>query len=797
MPRLCAPFMPWSGIISKTLKTFGLEQSFGFSGKFRPGKEAGSSCLGRLKERPGPAPPGKISQKMMIQDKDPGTEVSDYAEEIFPCHLQGPETEPRAQIGGGAIHQEEVRLLLQEEMYHLGPHRTGHIRGVHKDLAPGPYHHRNHAPEPGIRTVKERAGKKDFSPGKFYPSAFGHLPVHAGPDESFQEFRRPMGLVAVDVPHRVLKKDPFPPKIFRPIGKIVIEMIMGNHHQLGPSESLPDKGPGPGKPFQFQTIRRETVSSGAQGRPGIDKDPHPGALHLHSHGTHPQTFGRKDLHPHALQDSRKPGLREVLWGLLFFFLLVSGLKAQKIKAFGLELLWDYPLGDVSFQVRAGHTPDSFVRFSPDGRYLALGTFSGRLLLFQSSTGRILWEKKIPEAMVKRVAFSPQAKILYYGEQGPEGAVCAVKVSSGKTLWCFSTARDLLRGEPPAPGDVYGIYQLPGIYRLRVLPGGDLLVLGVHSWFDRRVRAWRRLSRLYRLSPEGRVRWAYPASGPAPVTIIYADSDPTGDRVALVSLLPSEYPEDLRFPGPPPQSFVALSGETGRETFRYLLRPLRPYFDRVSAWESVAVSPDGRFAALGTGDGRLFLFDLTVPKLSRILSLATPILFGNFPVSATLGYGLFGPRGILYILSGESTLPYGLPLSVDRPAGPHPAARTLFALDPETGHILWRFTSPVRLQGLAVDTRGQTLAVSAAAFRRENLRVRQFGVLVFDLRGRGGGLSRLSGYFPTEGTCFFHLAVSPDGSLIAAVETPWRDELGRLFGKHRLLVLRRIPNSGFR
>ena len=466
--------------------------------------------------------------------------------------------------------------------------------------------------------------------------------------------------------------------------------------------------------------------------------------------------------------------------------------ARKIRAFGLKLLWEYPLGDISFHVRAGHTPDSFVRFSPNGHLLAVGTLKGDLLVFESASGRLLFRKRVPEAMVKRVAFSPDGKTLYYGEQSPEGAVCALRVPHGRLLWCFSTAGDVLRGEPPAPGDVYGVYRLPGIYRLKVLSGGDLLVLAVHSWYDRGVRAWRRLSRLYRLSPEGHIRWAYPTSGPAPVTIIYADSDPLGHRVALVALTPSEYPPDRRNPGPPPGSFVVLDGKDGTEIFGYSIPPLRPYFDRVSAWESVAVSPAGRFAALGTGDGRLFLFDLKRLRLHRTLSLATPIVLGGFPVSASLGYGLFGPRGILYVISGESTLPYGMPLSVDRPAGPHPAARTLWAIDPESGRILWRFTSPVRLQGLSVDREGRTLAVCTGAFRRKNLSVRQFGVLTFDLKREDGGLSRLSGYFPTAGICFFHLAVSPDGSLVAAVESPWRDELDRLFGRHRLLLLRRSP-----
>ncbi len=482
--------------------------------------------------------------------------------------------------------------------------------------------------------------------------------------------------------------------------------------------------------------------------------------------------------------------RMVLMLLTFTFIPISS-SAEKINAFGLKLLWEYPLEDVSFHVRAGHTPDSFVRFSSDGQLLALGTLKGDLLVFESLSGKIVLKKRIPEAMVKRVAFSLDKEILYYGEQSPDGAVCAIKLSTKKVLWCFHTSKDLFIGQPPAPGDLYGIYQLPGIYRLKVLKNGDLLVLAIHSWYDHKLRVWRRLSRLYRLTSKGKIRWVYPKNGPSPVTIIYADSDPLGKKIALVSLLPSEWKKDLFLEGPPPQSFVALDGKTGREIFHFKLTPLKPYFNRVSAWESVAVSPDARFAILGTMDGRLFIFDLKKRKLHRVLSLATPIILGKFPVSAFLGYGLFGPDGIIYVVSGESTLPYGLPLAVDHPAGPHPGARTLFAIDPKTGAILWKFTSPLKLQGLSIDFTAHTLALSTGAFRQEKLQVRQFGVLVFDLKKEGGGLSKLAGYFPTAGTCFFHLAVSPNGHLIAVVENPWRDEFGKLHGKHRLIVLKRI------
>ncbi|WP_157608054.1 WD40 repeat domain-containing protein [Thermodesulfatator atlanticus] len=476
-----------------------------------------------------------------------------------------------------------------------------------------------------------------------------------------------------------------------------------------------------------------------------------------------------------------------------FLLAAKGALAydlKKVKAFGLELLWEKELEDVSFYARAGHPADACLRFSKNGKMLALGTFTGRLMLFSAESGRLIWEKRVPEGMVKRVAFSEDGRVLYYGAQSPDAEVCALETKTGKRLWCFNTAKSLERGTPAAPGDIYGVYQLPGIYRLKVLRNGDLLVLGLHSWYDEEKSTWRRLSRLWRLSPAGQVRWAYPKDGPAPVTMIYADADHKGQVVATVTLMPSEYEGDRQKPGPPPQSFVALSGRSGKEIFIYQLTPLKPYFKRVSAWESVAVSPDGHFGALGASDGRLFIFDLKAKRLLHTLNLATPIVIGGFPVAASLSYGTFGANGIFYVVSGESTLPYGLPMAGDKPAGPHPKARMLFAVEPASAKVLWQFPSPFKLQGVAVDPQGKTLAVAAAAFRREDVRVRQFGVLVFDLTRPGGGLTRFAGYFPTLGPCFFHLAVSPDSRLIAVVENPWQDEMGKMFGSYRLLVLKR-------
>ncbi len=472
--------------------------------------------------------------------------------------------------------------------------------------------------------------------------------------------------------------------------------------------------------------------------------------------------------------------------LLVILLVLSSVSlalAEEVKVPSLRLLYRLSLEDVSFYVRAGHQPDAFLTFSPDEKFLAVGTFLGRLLLLKAQTGEILWEKRIPEGMVKKIAFSPDGRTIYYGEQSPDGFIYAADRDTGKIKWRFRLADDLLPGEPPEKGDVYGIYRQPGCYRLKVLVNGDLLVLGLHSWYDRRQEVWRRLSRLYRLTPEGKLVWAWPKEGPAKLTLIFADADRSGRVVATVALSPSEdMPKDYPFS---PNTLYILDGN-GQERWRYQIPPLKPYYDRVSVWESVRVSPEGHYALVGTADGRAFIVDL-MKKRVRIIALGAPIKIGGFPVAAMINYG-YALKDTFYFLTGTSSLPYSLPMAIDRPAGPHPQANTLFALGPY-GQIKWRFTADFRLQGIEADREGRIVAVAVGGSRRSLRKTRQFGVFVFDTRRPGGGLEKLVGYFPTEGPCFFHLAVSPQGHLVALVETPYLTEEERLVGRYQILVLK--------
>ncbi len=476
--------------------------------------------------------------------------------------------------------------------------------------------------------------------------------------------------------------------------------------------------------------------------------------------------------------------------LILFFIMTSILGCHRnnknVITPSLRLAYKIRLGDVSFYARAGHYTDAFVKFSPDGRYLAVGTFLGKIILVNAHSGHLLWDRTVPEAMVKKIAFSRDSKTIYYGEQGPDGNIYAADTKTGRLRWQFSMSKSLKRGIPASKGDIYGIYQEPGCYRIKVLKDGNILVLGIHSWADRKAGCWQRLSRIWLLTPGGRVIWKWPEKQPIRFSLVYADSDPTGRYIVAVATLPSDRLPP-HYPYKPGTVYI-LDGKSGKEISSYTIPPLTPYYHSVSIWESVAVDPKDKFAVVGTSDGRGYIFRLPELVPVKILDLGTPVMVGDLPVAATCTY-VHVTSNTIFFQTGRSSIPYGMPLQANQPAGPHPNAETIFAVSPG-GKILWRFHAAFRFQGFASDPEGRILAtVAGASGMGRRTRGNQFGLFVFDLKRHGGGMKKLLGYYPSVAPLFFHLAVSPDAHLIAICETPYLNRKGELTGSYEINVIK--------
>jgi outer membrane protein assembly factor BamB len=446
-----------------------------------------------------------------------------------------------------------------------------------------------------------------------------------------------------------------------------------------------------------------------------------------------------------------------------------------------------PLGDVSYLAKAGGQPDTFVRFSPDGRLLAVGTFLGRIKLLDVYANRTLWDKRIAEGIVKQIDFSPDGKQLYYGEQSVDGFLYAADAGSGETLWRFRLADDLETSPPPPKDSLYGVYQLPACFRLKTLADGDLLVLGLHCWGDHtRTESMTRLCRVYRFSPEGTVRWAFPADGPMPLGLIHMDGDRAGRRVAvLAASTAGNTPHDCPYR---PGSIYVLDGRTGKLVGGHTFEPLEPHFEQVQFWQSVSVGPQGKLASLGLHDGRTFLVDLDTAKPEKTFAFGAPIPISGVPVSARSTYTLLAPDSVAYFQTANSTVPYvGRRQHVVAPPGPHPWANHIHAVGLD-GQVRWRYQSGHEYQNFWTSADGRWMLTCV---NKDDKRTgRDSGAMLFDTRRPGGGTAKLVYPYQVEGLTFFHADLARDGSALAVVEVPYQDpETGMLVGFYQVHVVR--------
>jgi len=447
-----------------------------------------------------------------------------------------------------------------------------------------------------------------------------------------------------------------------------------------------------------------------------------------------------------------------------------------------------PLDDVAFFAKAGALPDTVVRFAPNGRDLAIGTFLGRVKVIDVYSGDERWNQKVAEGIVKTVDFSPDGATLFYGEQSVDGFVYAADARSGEVKWRFRLADELDSSPPPEKGDPWGVYQLPACFRVKALQDGGALVLGLHAWSGDYMKpeTQTRWSRLYRLDRDGNVVWAFPKDGPMPITLIYFDADSAARRVAvLASDKGANAPADCPYPE---RALHVLDGASGVPIGTHRFVPLVPYFETVWFWHSVSVSADAQYASVGLQDGRSYVFDLGIVKPIREFTFGAPVMMGDVPVAAEATYTRCSPDGMVYFQTGNSSVPAAIRrLKVTAPPGPHPNANTINAVDAE-GKVVWRYRSGHHYQNFWTSADGRWLISSVE--KESDEAGRDAGVILFDTHRHGGGSSKFVYYYQVAGRCFFNADISPDGAAIALVEVPYVDpQSNMLAGTYQVHVVR--------
>ena len=418
-----------------------------------------------------------------------------------------------------------------------------------------------------------------------------------------------------------------------------------------------------------------------------------------------------------------------------------------------------------------------VLFSPDAEKLAIATDTGHLAILQPLTGEILWKTRISEGYVKYMAFSTDSTRLYIGEQAADGFIYAYDVSGSKPtrLWKYRTADDIETSTPTNPESVYAWISYPGPSCMRTLANGDLLVASVHTWTQKDIS--HRQSQLYRFNGKtGELRWKWPRDEALPRILRWFDISADGKTLPLVT------DKSRKGNG----TLSVLNTETGATQWQASFEPLTPYFEGVSFWRGVSVSPNGKFINITVDDGRAYIFDVNKQKSIWQDNLTTPLEMGGIPIVATSGTIGATDAAALFV-TGDTYIPYHLQKGAQRPSALHPNGMTLFAYSWE-GEKIWQWKLENMPQGLRIDGNDR-YAVLSVSKKSRNPNEHLHGVSVFDLTAAGGGLSKYLYTYRTEGQLPYDtLAISADGSLIAVVEMPITMPDKTVRGKNRVHVL---------
>ena len=446
-----------------------------------------------------------------------------------------------------------------------------------------------------------------------------------------------------------------------------------------------------------------------------------------------------------------------------------------------------PLGNAAQYSRTGGHPNTCMEFSPDSRLCAIGTMQGHLMLVEVYTEKILWDKKVAEGMVKRIAFSSDGSRIHFGEQSVDGFIYTADTESGTILWKYRLADDLGKGTPIRKDDPHSIYDQPGCYQLVSIDNGDIVVLGIHSYGDWRDISKRVcLSRIYRLSSGGEVKWAFPPDRPMFYTVIYLDCDREGKKVALLTRSEGgNKPENYEYHN---GTLYVLDGATGKATGHHTFTPLTPWFTSVGFWQSVSVSTGGTHASIGTQDGRSFIFDLEKAVPVATFNFGAPVMISDVPVSAYASYTkISSDNNVYFETSNTSVIAANMSRTIVAPPGPHPNANMInvVALD---GTIRWRYRSSFSCENFWLSSDGRWMMTTAMANKGRT--GHEAGALLFDTHRDGGGSSKFVYFYPVEGKAFFHAAMAPDGSAFAIAEMPFKHpETGKLVGTYQVHIVR--------
>jgi len=411
-----------------------------------------------------------------------------------------------------------------------------------------------------------------------------------------------------------------------------------------------------------------------------------------------------------------------------------------------------------------------LKYSPDSKYLAIGTHGGSLKLIELATGEKVWEKQLVEgiadARIADIEFSEDGKRLFVGEESPDAFLYCFDIN-GTEIWKFGAGTEL--GSD--------LKYMPAMKKIKLDSEGNIYVAASRAC-GYIGEKYKYLARVYSFDPEGNLRWKFPESETMDSGVTWIDATPDGKYAVFGTTCFTE--ADKWKEG----TVHVLNGKTGEEHWSYQIQPVEPFFDYSAIWYSTQITPDGEKLITMTSDGRAFLFNNSeiietgTPEIAWEQNISTPIVVSGVPI--------YGSANYAYIVNDTLIFSIGSTFSKNKNKDApfeHPSGNSLFAYDYD-GNLLWKWRVDGYAGECALNDRYLVIPLAQNLVTEDRS---VHGVYVFDVSKSGGASSRLIQTYNTEGITI-SADISPDGRYIAALEAPSRLEDGTVLGEYKVHIL---------
>jgi WD40 repeat protein len=416
-----------------------------------------------------------------------------------------------------------------------------------------------------------------------------------------------------------------------------------------------------------------------------------------------------------------------------------------------------------------------VSFSPDGKYLIVGTHTGYIKAIETDTNKIVFEKKISEGKIQTFDFSRDSKYLIIGEQSVDGYIYVFELPGGKEVWKFRTGEEIgsdIKNQPTIP-------------KIKVIGNTAYAVATRSASGTNKSYYW---SRIYAFNIEtGNVLWKFPENDVMDLSIYQIDVSSDG----YVFFAGSSFPKgSVRDSTKYKDGVVHVLNSEGKELWSYEL-PVLPY--QIIVWIGRgSISESGKYIIAIDYYGAAYLFDneeiLKTGKVSPVWSknISTAIEMSGIPIYGSLNYANFLGDNIIFNVGNTYIPTQSKSAQNNRATVEHPNGNGLLVYDIK-GDLLWKWRIEGYVPGkmsISKDSRFLVLPVGQNIVTG-NLNVH--GVYVFDTTVQGGATSKLVYVYKTEGITVA-TAISPDGKYIAALEAPARLDDGSVIGEYKVHLL---------